>query len=122
MIATFIALSSLSTVVMGGWIDPATYRVLNIDRNQSITIQSHDPQQQHRKYRLVMSDEFNTNGRRFQDGNDPKWTSIHKDDYTNFALHYYNSSLVSTSNGFLNISTIVEDVTFSFKDSTKVTD
>ena len=101
--------------VTGGWIDPATYRALNIDSTQqNITIESYvNP---NRKYRLVMSDEFNTNGRQFHDGSDPKWTSINKDDYTNYALHYYNGSLVNTNDGFLNITTIIEDVTFTFKD------
>ena len=49
-------------------------------------------------------------------GSDPKWTAIHKDDYTNFALHYYNSSLVNTNDGYLNITTIVQDVTFKYED------
>jgi len=50
-------------------------------------------------------------------GSDPKWTAIHKDDYTNFALHYYNSSLVNTNDGYLNITTIVQDVTFKYEDA-----
>jgi len=49
-------------------------------------------------------------------GSDPKWTAIHKDDYTNYALHFYNSSLVNTNDGFLNITTIIQDVTFSYDD------
>lgn len=49
-------------------------------------------------------------------GSDPKWTAIHKDDYTNFALHYYNSSLVNTNDGYLNITTIIQDVTFKYDD------
>jgi len=102
--------------IISGWIDPATYHVMNIiDLKQNITIESYA--HHHRRYHLVMSDEFNTNGRQFHDGSDPKWTAIHKDDYTNFALHYYNSSLVNTNDGYLNITTIVQDVTFKYEDA-----
>jgi hypothetical protein len=66
---------------------------------------------------LIFSDEFEINGRTFHDGDDPRWTAIHKDDYTNDALQYYNDKLVSTNNGYLNISTIVEDVHFHSVDS-----
>jgi beta-glucanase (GH16 family) len=38
-----------------------------------------------------MSDEFNTADRSFEDGSDPKWTALDKNDYTNDALHYYSS-------------------------------
>lgn len=54
-------------------------------------------------YHLVFSDEFNVNGRNFHDGNDPRWTSINKDDYTNYALQYYNENLANTNNGYLNL-------------------
>lgn len=37
----------------------------------------------------VFSDEFETEGRSFADGQDPRWTAIDKNDYTNNALHYY---------------------------------
>ena len=40
-------------------------------------------------YDLVMSDEFNIPGRSFADGNDPRWTAMNKNDYTNAALQYY---------------------------------
>lgn len=40
-------------------------------------------------YKLVFSDEFNTPGRSFTDGKDPRWTAMDKNDYTNNALHYY---------------------------------
>jgi len=48
-------------------------------------------------YKLVFSDEFNTPGRTFGDGNDPRWTALDKNDYTNNALHYY-----SPANAFTN--------------------
>ena len=40
-------------------------------------------------FKLVFSDEFNTPGRSFIDGTDPRWTAMDKNDYTNNALHYY---------------------------------
>ena len=41
-------------------------------------------------FQLVFSDEFNTPGRTFEDGSDPRWTALDKNDYTNDALHYYS--------------------------------
>jgi len=60
---------------------------------------------------------MNPKHRYFYDGTDPRWTSINKDDYTNFALQYYNSKLANTSNGHLSIATVVEDVTFDIPDA-----
>jgi len=114
ILVIIIIITIYISTVSSGWIDPATYYVMNIDQQQNITIESYA--NHHRRYRLVMSDEFNTNGRQFHDGSDPKWTAIHKDDYTNYALHFYNSSLVNTNDGFLNITTIIQDVTFSYDD------
>jgi len=48
-------------------------------------------------YNLVMSDEFNVAGRTFEDGSDPRWTALEKNDYTNNALHYYSASNAFTS-------------------------
>lgn len=42
-----------------------------------------------RRFQLVFSDEFNTVGRSFSNGQDSRWTSLEKNDYTNDALHYY---------------------------------
>ena len=50
-----------------------------------------------RPYELVFSDEFNTAGRTFDDGNDPRWTALDKNDYTNDALHYYSPKNVKTN-------------------------
>ncbi|KAL3944530.1 MAG: hypothetical protein SGBAC_001398 [Bacillariaceae sp.] len=47
-------------------------------------------------YELVFSDEFNTPGRTFEDGADPRWTALEKNDYTNDALHYYSQSNAKT--------------------------
>lgn len=91
--------------VKGGWIDPET----PIDKKSSTS------DTDGRAYDLVFSDEFNVDGRNFDDGNDPRWTAINKDDYTNFALQYYNKDLARTSNGFLNITSVIEDVSFAVK-------
>ena len=85
------------------WIDPDT-------RNKdSVTYSLFDEQ----RYDLVFSDEFNRDNRQFKDGFDPRWTAIHKNDYTNFALHYYNEDLVSTHGGHLNITSIIKDVSYN---------
>jgi beta-glucan synthesis-associated protein KRE6 len=96
----------LVKVSRAGWVDPATHG----DSHRVIS------DVDGRVYKLVFSDEFNTDGRGFSDGSDPRWTAINKDDYTNFALHYYNENLVKTSNGFLNITTEVRDITFAYDD------
>jgi len=43
-----------------------------------------------RVYDLVFSDEFNSPHRTFEDGKDPRWTALEKNDYTNDAQHYYS--------------------------------
>lgn len=49
-----------------------------------------------RSFDLVFSDEFSVPGRRFDDGFDPRWTAIHKNDYTNQAVQSVTrSSLLS---------------------------
>jgi beta-glucanase (GH16 family) len=83
-----------------GWIDPDTedlHKKLKSFSNGII-------------YDLVMSDEFNIEGRSFKDGHDPTWTAIDKsdDDQTSSgkkSLQYYNSSNVYTLNGSLIIET-----------------
>eukprot|EP00562_Extubocellulus_spinifer_P006029 CAMPEP_0178516632 /NCGR_PEP_ID=MMETSP0696-20121128/25222_1 /TAXON_ID=265572 /ORGANISM="Extubocellulus spinifer, Strain CCMP396" /LENGTH=660 /DNA_ID=CAMNT_0020146931 /DNA_START=283 /DNA_END=2265 /DNA_ORIENTATION=+ len=63
-----------------------------------------------REYDLVFSDEFNTPGRTFHDGEDPKWTAMEKNDYTNDAQHYYAASNVYTNDdGYLVIKTEAAD-------------
>lgn len=62
------------------------------------------------KFHLVFSDEFNTPGRTFEDGNDPRWTALEKNDYTNDALHYYsNQNAVVDNDGNLVIRTEASD-------------
>ena len=65
-----------------------------------------------RTFDLVFSDEFNVAGREFRDGSDPRWTAIHKNDYTNDALHYYTPERVTTDDdGHLVITTTAETTT-----------
>lgn len=61
----------------------------------------------------VFSDEFEQEGRTFNDGEDPRWTALDKNDYTNDALHYYSSDNAYTTGGILNITT--ENKIASFK-------
>lgn len=65
------------------------------------------------EYHLVMSDEFNVPNRTFGDGHDPLWTALDKSDDDMSAggsgsLHFYNSSRVTTEDGFLKINTRIE--------------
>lgn len=87
---------------LGGWIDPDT----SPHHHHIKSLYTKDT------YDLVFSDEFNIEERTFNDGNDPKWTSIDKNDYTNDALQYYRNNLVYTANGSLVIKTILEDISF----------
>mmetsp|Transcript_22474 Transcript_22474/g.21600 ORF Transcript_22474/g.21600 Transcript_22474/m.21600 type:complete len:640 (-) Transcript_22474:185-2104(-) len=62
------------------------------------------------EYELVMSDEFNTAGRTFEDGADPKWTAMNKNDYTNAALHFYSEKNVKVNDeGNLVLTSTNED-------------
>lgn len=60
-----------------------------------------------RELTLVMSDEFNTDGRSFSKGSDPLFEAIEKPDDTNEAIQFYNSSTdyVTTEDGMLTITT-----------------
>jgi hypothetical protein len=61
-------------------------------------------------FHLVFSDEFNVPGRTFEDGTDPRWTALEKNDYTNNALHYYAAAnAVTDNNGRLVITTEAAD-------------
>jgi beta-glucan synthesis-associated protein KRE6 len=88
--------------VQSNWIDPDT-------RPEDRSITSYATE---KTYSLIFSDEFNVNNRRFDDGHDPRWTAIHKNDYTNYALHYYSKDLVHTNDGYLNITTKIQDISF----------
>ncbi len=60
-------------------------------------------------YKLVFSEEFNIPYRTFEDGVDPRWTALDKNDYTNDALHYYSSDNAKTEDGHLVITTEAAD-------------
>lgn len=99
-------------MVIAGWVDPDTDNAF-----QSITALTEGDD---RQYKLVFSDEFNKDGRTFQDGDDPRWTALDKNDYTNDALHYYKSENVITGNGVLNITTNFQENKYvAFNEKTK---
>lgn len=61
-------------------------------------------------HQLVFSEEFNVPERSFEDGSDPRWTALEKNDYTNDALHYYSAdNAVTNENGELAITTEARD-------------
>ena len=55
-----------------GWIDPDTPQEFH-----TTTSNYHSDK---REYNLVFSDEFEQDGRSFEDGADPRWTAIDKND------------------------------------------
>ena len=95
----FLSLS-LPRASRSGWIDPST---ADSDKKVVSFVDGGS-------YELVMSDEFEVEGRCFEDGCDDAWTSYDKSDddmssQGGGSLHFYNSSNVQTSEGFLNVST-----------------
>mmetsp|Transcript_18812 Transcript_18812/g.33884 ORF Transcript_18812/g.33884 Transcript_18812/m.33884 type:complete len:682 (-) Transcript_18812:178-2223(-) len=69
-----------------------------------------EPTQPERVYDLVFSDEFNAPHRTFEDGKDPRWTALEKNDYTNNAQHYYTEKNAYTdTEGNLVIKTEAAD-------------
>lgn len=85
-----------------GWIDTDT-------PNDARTITGYGDGAAHA---LVMSDEFDVPDRSFRDGQDPRWTAVHKNDYTNKALQFYHEAHATTSNGSLKLTTTHEDTEF----------
>lgn len=111
MLINFIYLTIINCVA-GGWIDPDTS--YSFYRTDPLTYGDNQD------YYLVFSDEFNVDGRTFVDGEDPKWTAIDKNDYTNDALHYYRAANARTSNGKLRITTDLKDNMYkAFNEKTK---
>jgi hypothetical protein len=109
MFLVFILVCIYIEYITTSWVDPDT-----IEKFELISSFVDE-----KKYKLVFSDEFEIDNRKFDDGFDPKWKSINKDDYTNYALQYYNSKLVHTSHGKLNITTIIDDVSFIINSNEK---
>mmetsp|Transcript_27779 Transcript_27779/g.39749 ORF Transcript_27779/g.39749 Transcript_27779/m.39749 type:complete len:634 (+) Transcript_27779:185-2086(+) len=89
-----------NSTALAGWIDPDTQ--LKFRSAKPLTLGDN------REFTLVFSDEFEREGRTFRDGDDPRWTAIDKNDYTNAALHFYSSENVKTENGALNITTTLK--------------
>ena len=92
-----LALGSAAPRVASGrdWVDPATPPA-NL---QTAALGSGQ------RLALVFSDEFTVPHRSFADGEDPRWTALEKNDYTNDALHFYKERAISTRNGSLSITT-----------------
>ena len=93
-----LAAAALVNLAGSNWVDPDTEESFQ-------TTEAHTTGDD-REYRLVMSDEFEVDGRSLADGDDPRWTALDKNDYTNDALHFYSPENVITQNGMLNITTI----------------
>lgn len=62
-----------------------------------------------KEFELVFSDEFNVPSRTFEDGTDPRWTAMDKNDYTNGAFHYYTPKNIETKDGHLVITSEAAD-------------
>lgn len=67
-------------VVDATWIDPDT----TITAMTTKALSKGD----NREYQLIFSDEFEQSGRTFGDGNDPRWTALHKNDCESFGYLY----------------------------------
>mmetsp|Transcript_24346 Transcript_24346/g.31787 ORF Transcript_24346/g.31787 Transcript_24346/m.31787 type:complete len:552 (+) Transcript_24346:194-1849(+) len=80
----------------------------------------HDDLSSNSTYQLVMSDEFETDGRSFdENAMDPMWTAIKKPDDTNQADEFYDPSHVTTVDGKLEIKTTNDKVSWKQWDSNK---
>lgn len=101
-----VVVSATIPAATSSWVDPDT--PASAHTTQSLF--------NNRKQTIVFSDEFEAEGRAFTDGADPKWTALDKNDFTNSELQYYSSEQAATGGGFLNITTVAEDVTFLGKD------
>ncbi|KAG8791908.1 beta-glucan synthesis-associated protein [Ceratobasidium sp. 428] len=53
---------------------------------------------------LVFSDEFNLEGRSFYPGDDPYWEAVDMHYWGTNNLEWYSPDMVTTSNGYLNIT------------------
>ena len=92
--------TQLNIVSLASWVDPDT------PENYHITLPLSKGDD--KTYNLVFSDEFEVDGRRFDDGTDPRWTALHKNDYTNNPLHYYSNDAVRSGNGSMSISISID--------------
>ena len=104
----FVVLQLVSaSAVDDRWIDPDTPKA---SRNTGLLPSSgsaHKPIRSN--YQLVFSDEFNEDGRTFENGADARWTALEKPDSSNGPLAYYSDTMVNTKNGHLVIKTTNEE-------------
>lgn len=68
----FVATVGRRRCCFAGWVDPDTPEEFH-----TTTANYHNDK---REYDLVFSDEFEQDGRSFEDGADPRWTAIDKND------------------------------------------
>lgn len=62
------------------------------------------------EYTLVFSDEFETEGRTFYEGDDPYWNAVDMHYYSTSDEEYYDPSRITTKDGYLVINlTHVDD-------------
>jgi beta-glucan synthesis-associated protein KRE6 len=61
---------------------------------------------------LVFSDEFEVEGRTFNDGDDPRWTALRGKPSSNSQVNYYNPDLVGTRGGNLELNMSTTSVTY----------
>lgn len=57
-----------------------------------------------REYWLVFSDEFNADGRTFDEGDDPYWTAADMWYHATGDLEYYDPKQITTKDGYLTIT------------------
>ncbi|CBJ31299.1 Beta-1,6-glucan active enzyme, family GH16 [Ectocarpus siliculosus] len=94
-------------VARASWIDPDT-----LPEHRTKDFEGDD-----RQFDLVFSDEFDRDGRTFNDGRDPRWMAMNKNDYTNAALQFYSHDMCETRDGALVITTNNTDVEFQYYDT-----
>ena len=101
--------TTTKAAVINDWVDPDT----PTEARFSSSLSPDDA----RTYALVFSDEFDVNGRTFRDGQDPRWTAVNKDDFTNNPLNYYSDDQVFSRDGHLVIKTEIEPKTWVILDN-----
>ena len=97
---------SLSASCPGEWVDFDT-------PYDACTTTSHKTGQ---RMKLVFSDEFESDGRMFRDGEDARWTALDHAPYTNHQVNYYNSSMAQTRSGKLQLHFSSDDATYTAGD------
>jgi hypothetical protein len=111
----FVLSHTNNALVNGGWVDEDT------PEEKRVTKSLIDGTE----YKLVMSDEFNVEGRSFKDGDDPTWTALDKSDDDASAagggsLIFYNSSMVTTTkDGKLELKSIIDKTEWEHFDVVK---